>query len=95
MSNITFAMVDDNGNEEYIVRVFRQDVIPRIGETIWLHTYIDPITHESEGNTRVLYNKYGTTKFKVVDVCHWISNGSDLRDCSVYVVVVPIIFPKG
>jgi len=89
MANIVISMFDKKGNEKQITRVFHQDVIPRKGEILWLHSYIHD-DGESEINCKRILKEYGTTRFKVIEVCHWISRGTSLRDCAIYLKVKPL-----
>jgi hypothetical protein len=66
------------------ITVVDQTVIPRIGETIWLHS-------GEEMNTHKIKDTFGTTSFRVVEVCHWLSpKVKDYNSVLVYVKKVKI-----
>jgi len=81
---MAFSTIRLKKKDKHIMRV-TQNVIPRIGETIWLHSNVDPTDKDrfsmgSEMNTHKLLKKYGTTSFKVVEVCHWITESPNNSD---------------
>ena len=76
MAGITIRL---KKSDKHIMRI-SQTVVPRVGETLWLHSNVDLMDGESEHNTHKLRKKFGTTTFKVVKVCHWITERPDNSD---------------
>jgi len=86
MTGMRIQIIKKNGKDGKFIANVIQNVVPRKGEILWFCC-------GDEANSGKVLKKFGTREFKVVKVCHWMTENLSNND-RVMVYVRPINVEK-